>query len=150
MYPNYNSLFSHCQVAQVEFRKLYQYAQNIRGDIVFYDRFAYLCKERGISVSRAAMEAGISKSLVTKWKTNSIEIPSPDVLQKLSKYFSIPISALLGEESPETAPSAQRNTVSDEDIQFALFGGNDAITEAMYEEVKQFAAFIKQREGYQK
>ena len=115
---------------------------------MFYDRFAYLCKERGISVSRAATEAGISKSLVTKWKTNSVEIPSPEVLQKLSKYFSIPISGLLGEESSE--PTAERNKVSDEDIQFALFGGNDAITEAMYEEVKQFAAFVKQREGYHK
>lgn len=39
---------------------------------------------------------------------------------------------------------------SDDEIQFALFGGRDEITEKMYEEVKQFAAFLKQRDGYNK
>lgn len=70
---------------------------------MFYDRFAYLCKEKGVSVSRGALEAGISKSLVTKWKTNNIDIPSADVLSKLSRYFNLPISELL-EEQIEKAP----------------------------------------------
>ena len=101
-------------------------------------------------MSRAATEAGISKSLVTKWKTNSVEIPSPEVLNKLSKYFNMPISELMGEESEKTPTDTGRREISDEDIQFALFGGNDEITESMYEEVKKFAAYIKQREGYGK
>lgn len=50
-------------------------------------------------MSAAALEAGLSKSLVTKWKTNAVEVPSPDVLTKLSKYFGIPVSELLGEEN---------------------------------------------------
>lgn len=50
-------------------------------------------------MSAAALEAGLSKSLVTKWKTNAVEVPSPDVLTKLSKYFGIPVSVLLGEEN---------------------------------------------------
>jgi hypothetical protein len=33
--------------------------------------------------------------------------------------------------------------VTDEDIKFALFGGDGEITDEMYEEVKRFAAFIK-------
>ena len=99
-------------------------------------------------MSRAATEAGISKSLVTKWKTNSVEIPSPEVLNKLSKYFNMPISELMGEEGEKMPTNTGRREISDEDIQFALFGGNDEITESMYEEVKKFAAYIKQREGY--
>lgn len=71
---------------------------------MFYDRFAYLCKRKGVSASRAALEAGISKSLVTKWKTNNVEVPSPDVLNKLSRYFNLSISELLGEET-EKAPA---------------------------------------------
>lgn len=66
---------------------------------MFYDKYAEICKMRGISMSAAAMEAGLSKSLVTKWKTNAVEVPSPDVLTKLSKYFGIPVSELLGEEN---------------------------------------------------
>ena len=86
-------------MGNVELRELCRYAQNNRGGIVFYDRFVYLCAEKGVSPSRAALDAGISKSLVTKWKTNNIEIPSPDVLMKLSKYFGLPVSELLGEET---------------------------------------------------
>lgn len=101
-------------------------------------------------MSRAATEAGISKSLVTKWKTNSVEIPSPEVLNKLSKYFNMPISELMDEEIEKAPTDTGRREISDEDIQFALFGGSDEITEAMYEEVKRFAAYVKQREGYGK
>ena len=49
-------------------------------------------------MSAAAVEAGLSKSLVTKWKTNKVDVPSPDVLKKLSAYFGMPVSELLGEE----------------------------------------------------
>lgn len=80
---------------------------------MFYDRFAYLCKQKGVSVSRGALEAGISKSLVTKWKTNNTDIPSPDVIGKLSKYFGIPVSELLGEET-EKAPMP--NDIGEENI----------------------------------
>jgi transcriptional regulator with XRE-family HTH domain len=65
---------------------------------VFYDKYVQLCKRRGVSPSAAAIEAGLSKSLVTKWKANKVDVPSPDVLKKLSAYFGVPVSELLGEE----------------------------------------------------
>ena len=65
---------------------------------MFYDKFAQLCKQRGVSPSKAAVDAGISKSLVTKWRVNNIQVPSPEVLQKVSAYFSVPISDLLEEK----------------------------------------------------
>lgn len=68
---------------------------------MFYDKYAQLCKQRGVSMSAAAMEAGLSKSLVTKWKVNKVDVPSPDVLKKLSTYFNMPVSELLGEEEKE-------------------------------------------------
>jgi transcriptional regulator with XRE-family HTH domain len=52
-------------------------------------------------MSAAALEAGLSKSLVTKWKVNKVEVPSPDVLKKLSAYFGMPVSELLGEDEKE-------------------------------------------------
>ena len=69
---------------------------------MFYDKYAQLCKRRGVSMSAAALEAGLSKSLVTKWKTNKVDVPSPDVLKKLSAYFCMPVSELLGEDEIET------------------------------------------------
>lgn len=118
---------------------------------MFYDRFAYLCKQKGISVSRGAVEAGISKSLVTKWKTNNVEVPSPDVLSKLSRYFNLTISELLGEEVEKAPAETSERKYDDDGILFALSRGGEAeITDEMYEEVKNFAAFIAQREAAKK
>lgn len=85
-------------IGKVEYDELCRYAQNYRGDIVFYDRYIALCKEKGVSPSYAAVEAGISKSLITKWKKNTSIIPSPEVLQKLAAYFNITVAVLLDED----------------------------------------------------
>lgn len=82
----------------VEFRELCRYAQNYRGDVVFIDKYLSLCNEKGVSPSFAATEAGISKSLITKWRHNKTVVPSPEVLQKLSSYFGITVADLLDEE----------------------------------------------------
>ena len=52
-------------------------------------------------MSAAALDAGLSKSLVTKWKVNKVDVPSPDVLKKLSVYFGVSVSELLGEKKQE-------------------------------------------------
>lgn len=44
----------------------------------------------------------------------------------------------------------EEKVISTEDIQFAVFDGEKEITEEMYDEVKKFAAYLKQREGYNK
>ena len=117
---------------------------------MFYDRFVYLCSQKGISPSRAAIDAGISKSLVTKWKTNNVKDPSPDVLRKLAAYFCMSVSELMGEETEKAPTETGERSVSDDDIKFALFGGDGEITDAMYQEVKEFAALIKLREAMKK
>lgn len=117
---------------------------------MFYDRFVLLCKKKGVTPTRAALDAGISKSLVTKWKTNAAKDPSPDVIRKLASYFGISIAELLGEENKKAPTETGERSVSDEDIKFALFGGGGEITDEMYDEVKRFAAYIKQREADKK
>ena len=81
---------------------------------MFYDKFVNLCMLKGVAPSRAATDAGISKSLITKWKNKKTKVPSPDILQKLSIYFSIPVSELLGEETKKEEPTAQDDRLSKE------------------------------------
>ena len=40
---------------------------------------------------------------MTKWRVNEIQVPSPDILQKVSAYFSVPISELLEEKEKPLA-----------------------------------------------
>ena len=112
---------------------------------MFYDRFAALCKSRGVSPSRAAEDAGLSKSTVTKWKKDPSTKPSGNVIDKLCRYFGVSVSELLG-DTDEVLPE-QRHSVSQQEIKFALFGGSGEITDAMYDEVLSFAAFVRQREA---
>ena len=63
----------------------------------------------------------------------------------IGQYLDIPASQILTGEAPDA--SRPQATVTDEDIKFALFGGDGDITDAMYDEVKRFAAFLKQREA---
>ena len=113
---------------------------------MFYDRFVYLCAKKGVSPSKAAVDAGISKSLVTKWKNNNVQDPSPDVLRKLSKYFCLSVAELLGEEIKKETPT-QMGERDGSEIMFALSrGGEQEITDEMFDEVKRFAAYIAQRE----
>lgn len=72
---------------------------------MFYDNFVYLCKKHGVSPSKAAIDAGLSKSTVTKWKTTPDAQPTGNAIKKLSEYFCVPISELLNEEEQKNPPS---------------------------------------------
>ncbi len=106
----------------------------------FYNNFIMLCHSIGKKPSVVAEEAGLSKSLVSRWKQGKGFTDASAA--KLAEYFGVPIEVLTAEK-PEAQSSGQ---VSDDAIKFALFGGDGEITDAMYEEVKRFAAFVKQRE----
>lgn len=70
------------------------------GVIVFYDRFIELCQRKGVSPTRAALEAGISKSLVSKWKANASREPSPEVIRKLADYFELSPYEVVAAKTP--------------------------------------------------
>lgn len=112
---------------------------------MFYDRFAYLCKQKGVSLSRAALDAGISKSLVTKWKNNKVAVPSPDIIGKLCKYFGLSVSELLGEEKEIAPAESGKRSISDDEIMFALWGDTDDVDEDDLDDVKRYAAFVRER-----
>lgn len=104
---------------------------------MFYDKYVALCKRRGISPSRAAVEAGLSKSLVSKWKHNKVEDPSPEVARKVADYFNITLAQLLQEEEPQQDPR--------QELKFALWGSCADITDDDLEDVLAYAAFVRER-----
>ena len=112
-----------------------------------YDRIIELCKQKGVSGSRMCLELGLSKSTLSDIKSGRKKGISTSTAQKMAAYLGVSVGYLLGEEEQEEkAPTTSgERQVSDDDIKFALFGGSGEITDAMYEEVKQFAAFVKNR-----
>ena len=112
---------------------------------MFYDVYTNLCNQKGVSRSRAAAEIGLSNSTVTKWKKTGA-IPSGETLTKIAAYFNVSVDDLIKQEK-DLIPSGK--VLDDDDIKFALFGGGP-VTDAQFEEVKQFVRFIKERDAHGK
>lgn len=111
---------------------------------MFYDKFVCLCKQKGVSPSRAAVDAGISKSLVTKWKSAKIEVPSPEILKKLSAYFSVPVSALLEEEIKKSPTISGERDILD-DVDLAFYGEYKGLSEDDKETVRDMVRLMRER-----
>lgn len=70
-------------------------AQKRKGCTVFYDLYCDLCKRKGVTPTRAAIEMGLSKSTPTAWKKQGIT-PQAAQLQKIAKYFGVSVDFLMG------------------------------------------------------
>ena len=102
-----------------------------------------ICKERGIAISQLEKECGFSNGYLNPKKMTKLPYDRAVVI---SEYLNIPVTNILeGPDNKKAPTESGERQVSDDDIKFALFGGSGEITDAMYEEVKQFAAFVKNR-----
>lgn len=118
---------------------------------MFYDIYCELCAKKGITPSGAAAKIGFNRASVTVWK-NTGKAPKQELLLKIAEYFGVTTDYLLtGENQNEKAPAQEgKRQVDDDEIKFALFGGDGEITDSMYDEVKRFARMVKLREEAEK
>lgn len=69
---------------------------------MFYDLFCELCNKKGISVTKATVEIGLSRTIGTKWK-NTGATPNGDTLNKIAEYFGVTTDYLLGAETEKAS-----------------------------------------------
>lgn len=67
--------------------------------LVFYDNYIRLCNSVNKTPSAVAIEIGISKPTVNRWKNGSY--PTDATMQKIAHYFGITIDELRGRETKE-------------------------------------------------
>ena len=107
--------------------------------------------EANMTQAEAAKELEITAQAISNFERgiNGIE---NTLLLRMCKLYRSSMSHILGEENEqEEAPTGNgERSVSDDDIKFALFGGSGEITDAMYQEVKEFAALVILREDMKK
>ena len=102
----------------------------------FKENFIKLCNQRNESPTSVCKKVNITAATFSCWTDESV--PRKATLMRIADYFGITVDDLLAEPQTKKSPS-----VSDEDIKFALFGGEGEITDEMWQEVKQFAEFVK-------
>lgn len=106
---------------------------------MFYEHFCHICKEKGIKPTKVVTDLHLSSGNMTNWKRG--RVPKTDVAIRIAEYLGVTVDYLLENDSNSNTP------ITEEDIKFALFNGAENITDEMYEEVKRFAEFVKQREN---
>lgn len=107
---------------------------------MFYERFCLACKEEGLKPTKVVQELGLSSGNMTNWKNG--RVPKTEVALKIASYLGVSVDYLMCKTDTK---NPVKPTVTDDDIKFALFGGDVEVTDAMYEEVKNFAKFVKER-----
>ena len=112
------------------------------------DKIKALRKSMGLTQTELGDKVGVKKNAVSKWECGRVEDIPTSTIKALAALFGVPASYLIDDEK---APAGDgKRSVSDDEIKFALFGGSGEITDEMYDEVKRFAAYIKQREADKK
>ena len=99
---------------------------------------------RGMQQKELAIALKVSQPTVSDWEAGR-KTPSGKSLVKIARFFGISVEELTSDMKEETF-TPPRPIVTDSDIKFALFGGEKGITDAQYEEVKRFAAYVRDRD----
>jgi transcriptional regulator with XRE-family HTH domain len=119
--------------------------KGVRKMSILYNRIKEECEKRGKTVSAMCLDLGMSKSIMSDLKAGKKKTLSAKTLSSIADYLSVSVDFLLYGAEPEP------QEVRDEDIKFALFGGDaEEITDEMFDEVKKFAQYVRAREKEKK
>lgn len=108
---------------------------------MFYDIYASLCKRKGISCSRAALDMGFSNSIVTKWKKQGVT-PQGETLAKVAAYFGVSINELIDAKIPDD--------ITFDSFTYALHNESKDLSPENKEKLIEMARFFKQQEEKEK
>ncbi len=117
-------------------------------NFVFYDIFKQLCDKKGVSCNKAALELGLSNATVPKWRRTGAT-PHGQTLIKIADYFGVTTDYLLNATEKAPTVSGERS-ISDDELKFALWGNSDEIDDDDLEDVRRYAAFVRERKKAKK
>lgn len=108
---------------------------------MFWNNFYALCEANSQKPLQVVKALGIATGSITKWKNGTM--PSMKNLEKIAAYFNVSVEYLFSDHTAENKnPAAE---VSEEDLKVALFGGDREVSEEMWNEVLDYAKYLKQK-----
>ncbi|MBQ7129389.1 MAG: helix-turn-helix transcriptional regulator [Clostridia bacterium] len=105
------------------------------------DKIKQLLKEQNKSQKDLTDYLGLKKSTFTSWNAG-LNTSYNKHIGRIAEFLDVSTDYLLG-NTDERKPI--NHDITDDDIKFALFEGADNITDEMYDEVKEFAKFVKNK-----
>lgn len=110
-----------------------------------YQILAQLCEDRGISAYRMCKGTGVQPSVMTDLKMGRRSSVSAETADRLAAYFGVTVGYLLGKEEKKAPAETGGRQISQEEVKLALFGGEEDVTDAMWDEALFAIALIKER-----
>ena len=107
------------------------------------ERIKQARKAAGMTQKELAEKVGVKFSAIHKYESGMIVNLKRETIAALAEALNVKPSWLM---CMDDNPPQQR-TITDEELQFALFGGK--VSDEAFAEVKRFAEFVKQREKEQ-
>ena len=111
---------------------------------IFSKNLRYYMDKKGVDRNQVCAALGFVYTTFNDWY-NGVKYPRIDKIELLAKYFGIMKSDLIEEHDHE----AERQRII-ETAKIALFDGGGEVTDAMWEEVLNFAKFVEAREAAKK
>ena len=102
-----------------------------------YIRIEMLCRKKKITITDLCRECQIPRASLSDYKKGRIKTLSALTLSKISEYFGVTVEYLLNGDA--VMPN-------EENLKVALFGGDIEVTDEMWNEIKRYAQYIKERE----
>lgn len=78
----------------------------------FYSKYLFQCKKKNKSPSAAAVEAGLTKTSVTRWKNGSV--PTDANILVLAEYFECSFEDLAPDKEETATPKGSGITVPED------------------------------------
>ena len=108
-------------------------------------RIKEIRKSKKITAKALADQVNVAESTMSLYENGKRE-PDFETLSKIANYLEVSIDYLLGNSDIST-PNANSETsqkeISEYDLQVALFGGAEHVSDENWKKVKEFAEFLK-------
>ena len=102
-----------------------------------------ICKQRRIPVSRLERDCGFANGYLNPQKLQKLPYDRAVVI---ARYLDLSIDYLLtGAEREELPAEASRQPISDAELKFALWGDSETMDDRDLEDVRRYAAFVRER-----
>ena len=108
---------------------------------IFANNLKRIMELRHVNQADIVEKIGITSSTASDW-VNARKYPRVDKMQLLAELLHVSISEL---REPHNAEEEEKKKI--ESAKVALFGGAGEVTDAMWEEVVNFAKYVEAREA---
>lgn len=102
-----------------------------------YARIEECCRKKGVNVTEMCRACGIPRASLSDFKNGRKKTLSMETLSKMADYFAVSVDYLYGGEAPKA---------DEESLKVALFGGDSRVSDEMWNELKRYARYLKERE----